>query len=86
LHHSVYFSESGWTDTYNCKNWLNEVFISYAKEHYVNFSKPIVLYMDGHDIHEAPALKCVVYKHLDDKDLEIIIFVFPQKPLIKVNH
>ena len=35
--------------------------------------------MDGHDTHETPALKCVVYKHLNDEDLEIIIFCFPSK-------
>ena len=35
--------------------------------------------MDGHDTHEAPALKRAVYKRLDDEDLEIIIFCFPSK-------
>src|SRR6266704_6813228 len=76
---SIYFSESGWTDTYNCERWIEEVFIPFAKQHCVDNSKPIVLTMDGHDTHEKPEVKCVIYKYLDEENIEIIIFCFPSK-------
>ena len=76
---SIYFSDSGWTDTFNCEKWLDEVFIPFAREHHVDSSKPIVLFMDGHETHETPELQRVIYKHLDGEDLEIIIFCFPSK-------
>ena len=29
---SLYFSESGWTDMYNCEHWIRDVFILFAKK------------------------------------------------------
>jgi hypothetical protein len=76
---SIYFSESGWTDTYNCERWIDEVFIPYAKKQRVDPDKPILLAMDGHDTHEKPQIQRVIYKQLDDENLEIIILCFPSK-------
>jgi hypothetical protein len=76
---SIYFLDSGWTDSFNCEWWLKEVFIPFAKGHQINKSKPIVLFMDGHKTHETPDLQHSIYKHLDDENLEIIIFCFPSK-------
>ena len=59
---SIYFSESGWTDTYNCERWMDEVFIPYAKTRRVDPNKPILLTMDGHDTHEKPEIQRVIYK------------------------
>ena len=55
------------------------MFIPFAREHHVDSTKPIVLFMDGHETHETPELQQVIYKHLDGKDLEIIIFCFLSK-------
>ena len=49
------------------------------KEHCIDQSKPIILTMDGHGSHETPRLQCVIYKCLDEEELEIIIFCFPSK-------
>ena len=75
----MYFSESGWTDAYNCERWLEEVFIPFAKKNRVDSTKPIVLAMDGHDTHEKPELQRIIYKHLDEENLEIVVFCFPSK-------
>jgi hypothetical protein len=71
--------ESGWTDTYNCEHWIDEVFIPFVKKHCVDDTKPIVLIMGGHNTHETLELQHVVYKQLDEEDLEIIIVCFPSK-------
>ena len=76
---SIYFSESGWTDTYNCERWMDEVFIPYAKTRRVDPNKPILLTMDGHDTHEKPEIQRVIYKQLEDENVEIIILCFPSK-------
>ena len=42
---------------YNCEQWLEEVFIPFAKKNHVDSMKPIVLAMDGHGMHEKPELQ-----------------------------
>ena len=76
---SLYFSDSGWTDTYNCERWIREVFIPWAKRYRVDNTKPIVLTMDGHDTHEKPEIQRAIYDCLDNEDLEIVILCFPSK-------
>jgi hypothetical protein len=82
---SIYFSESGWTDSFNAGRWLDEIFIPFAKERRVDPSKPIVLFMDGHETHETPEMKRIVYKRLDDEDLEIILLCLPSKTTHKMQ-
>lgn len=41
--------------------------------------------MDGHETHETPEMQRVVYKHLDDEDLEIILFCLPSKTTHKMQ-
>lgn len=41
--------------------------------------------MDGHETHETPEMQCVVYKHLDNEDLEIILFCLPSKTTHKIQ-
>ncbi|KAG5633354.1 hypothetical protein H0H81_008493, partial [Sphagnurus paluster] len=41
--------------------------------------------MDGHETHETPNLQRVIYKHLDEEDLEIIIFCLPSKTTNKTQ-
>ena len=35
--------------------------------------------MDGYDTHEKPDPQHTIYKHLDEEDIEIIIFCLPSK-------
>jgi DDE superfamily endonuclease len=78
-YHSLYVSESGWTDTENCELWIKDVFIPFAIARRLDHSKPIVLIMDGHDTHEQPTVKRAIYEVLDNEDIEIILFCFPSK-------
>ena len=55
------------------------MFIPYAKKQRVDPDKPIFLAMDGHDTHEKPQIQRVIYKQLDEENLEIIILCFPSK-------
>lgn len=41
--------------------------------------------MDGHETHETPEMKRVVYKRLDDEDIEIILFCLPSKTTHKMQ-
>ena len=41
--------------------------------------------MDGHRTHETPQMQCVVYKQLDNEDLEIISFCLPLKTTHKMQ-
>ena len=77
--YSLYFSDSGWTDTYNCERWIRDIFIPFAKQCRVDNTKPIVLTMDGHDTHEKPEIQRAIYDCLDNEDLEIVILCFPSK-------
>lgn len=70
-------------DSYNFEQWLDKIFIPFAKKHMMDPTKPIVLFVDGHETHETMDVKCVVYKHLDNEDLEIAIFCFPSKTMHK---
>lgn len=76
---SVYFSESGWTDTYNCEQWIKEVFIPFTVKHMVDTTILIVLYMDGHDTHKKPEIMRAVYHVLEEQNIEVIIACFPSK-------
>ena len=55
------------------------MFIPYAKKKRVDPNKPILLTMDGHDTHEKHEIQRVIYKQLDDENLEIILLCFPSK-------
>ena len=41
--------------------------------------------MDGHETHETPEMQRVVYKHLDNEDLKIILFCLPSKTTHKIQ-
>ncbi len=74
----IFQNQVGQTPT-TSERWLEEVFIPFAKKNRVDSAKPIVLTMDGHDTHEKPELQRIIYKHLDNENLEIIVFCFPSK-------
>jgi len=63
----------------NCISWVQSVFVPFVRAQCVDNSIPIILTLDGHDTHEQHKLKCVLYKFLDQEDLEIILFYFPSK-------
>ena len=80
---SLYTSISGWIDLMNCIAWARSVFVPFAKAHHVDDSIPIVLTLDSYDTHEQYKLKHVLYKFLNEEDLEIILFCFPSKMTYK---
>ncbi|KLO16423.1 hypothetical protein SCHPADRAFT_823234, partial [Schizopora paradoxa] len=82
---ACYFSDSGWTDTLNCEQWISRNFIPFAIKHMVDSEKPIVLFMDGQETHEKPPILRAVYKVLKEQDIEIIIFCFPSKTTHKTQ-
>ncbi|KAF5325486.1 hypothetical protein D9619_009916 [Psilocybe cf. subviscida] len=82
---SLYMSESGWTDSVNAERWLDTNFIPWAKEQRVDNTKPIVLFMDGHETHETLNMKRTVYKYLESENIEVVLFCFPSKTTHKLQ-
>jgi hypothetical protein len=76
---SLYTSASGWTDLTNCISWVQSVFLPFVKARRIDSSIPIVLTLDSHDTHKQHELKHVLYKLLDQENLEVILFCFPSK-------
>jgi DDE superfamily endonuclease len=76
---SIYLSESGWTDTYNCVQWIQKVFFPVAKACRIDETKPILLVMDGHNTHESADIQRAIYEILDKENIEIIILCLPSK-------
>jgi hypothetical protein len=76
---SIYTSVSGWTDLMNCISWVQSVFVPFARAWRIDNAIPIVLTLDGHNTHEQHELKHALYKFLDQKYFEKIVFCFPSK-------
>jgi len=51
----------------------------------VDHTKPIILAVDGHSTHEHLEVKRVIYKFLDDEDIEIRTLCFPSKTTHKTQ-
>lgn len=73
------FSENGWIDQTLFMQWVNQCFIPYAYKNRVSDTKPIILFVDGHDSHETVALRRLVYNESDRLGIEFIIICFPSK-------
>lgn len=66
---------TGWTNHEQASAWLRDAFIPFALSKCVDKEKPILLILDGHDLHETAEIKCQAYS----ADCNIIILCFPSK-------
>jgi DDE superfamily endonuclease len=69
---AVATSPNGWTDNELGTNWFQQTFIPFATSHKVS-NDPIVLFLDGHDLHETDTLCKLAF------DYNIYIIAFPSK-------
>src|SRR5260370_12251363 len=70
-------SESGWMDCQFAAEWIVKVFIPAGHDVAVDVTKPILLFIDGHDSHECLDIKAAVYRNKGN--LTIIVIAFPSK-------
>jgi hypothetical protein len=63
---------NGWTDNEIGMAWFIETFILFANSHKVA-DMPIVLLLDGHNLHESDAFREATFQH------HIIVIAFPSK-------
>jgi hypothetical protein len=56
-------SPTGWTDRDIFEHWFTTVFVPEAEKCHVDPDKPIVLTLDGHDLHETRKLKRAAFDH-----------------------
>ncbi|PPR04183.1 hypothetical protein CVT24_010776 [Panaeolus cyanescens] len=79
----VEMTPTGWTDREQASKWARDVFIPTARNNIVDVSKPVVLYLDGHDSHECDEIKSAIYEH--QGDLDVIMIAFPSKSTHKMQ-
>lgn len=71
-------SKSGWTDSQIMADWVERVFIPFALEH-CDRSKPIVLWVDGHETHETAKVIRLLFDASDKNGCLFLLACFPSK-------